>query len=275
MQAVLSALAADCAERGISVLTPDDIRQTGLREAILRDVQRPGIENVRRRVALVDALRRYGAAGATLVISEENIFGDADGLLVNPVYPRMAVRSRNLRALAAAVETELFVAIRSWDDILPSAYATWLRCRPILGGFAGIRHAALARPPCWVEFVDRMTALFPGARLRLWLHEDYRAGAATVLNAMVGDWLADLPEIADPASTRTPSAAAVAQAEQMQPHLSMAERKAAVDALYQDDLLRNGAKFMPFSADERARLREAYEAQVAQLRARQPEDFLL
>lgn len=274
-QAALAALATDCSRRGISVLTPETIRDSGLMEAFLQDVLEPGVSDVRRRIALVDALRDQGATGATLIVSEENIFGNADELLANPIFPHMKNRTRNLRALAARTETEVFLSLRSWDEILPSAYATALRFKSVPDGFEAVRSAALASPPCWIAFLDRVMSCFPKARLRLWRQEDYRTGALTLLNAMVGGWLTGLPEIADPLSTKTPSATAVAHAERVSPRLTSADRRAAVEAIYHDDLLSGAAKFMPFSEDERAQLRDAYQAQVEQLRARHPHAFLL
>jgi hypothetical protein len=77
-----------------------------------------------------------------------------------------------------------------------------------------------------------------------------------------------LPTLGAPERTRTPSAAAIAEAEALPPDLPPNERRARVAAIYARDLAEGGARYDPVPPDLRARLRETYAEDLARLRAR-------
>jgi hypothetical protein len=226
-----------------------------------------------------EALRKLAPlrTGAdTLVMSEEDWIGPSqDGLEPTP-YPQIGRRIGALSALAGGgARLFLFLSTRSWEAFLPADYATVLRFQPYPGGFEAIRARVLARPPSWVDVVERICAAAPRATLRLWRYESYRAHSAELAAALCGRELGPLPQVADPVRTRTPSAEAIAEVERLDPAMPLSKRRTVVRRLFEADIGAGGAKFTPFSEDEQRRLQEAYREQVAEIERRYPGLFLV
>jgi hypothetical protein len=124
--------------------------------------------------------------------------------------------------------------------------------------------ALLARASGWFDLVSRIRAAAPGIPLRIWRQEDYRGNARAIMEAVCGRALGPLPEISDPAWTRSPSAGAVAAAEALPRDLPQPERLARVRAIFA--AAEPGADpFRPFGAAERQRLRARYEADLERI----------
>ena len=136
---------------------------------------------------------------------------------------------------------------------------------PIAGGFDAIRARVLARPPSWFE-------MCAGSAPR---HRGYRSGcggrrttAATPRRSSPGSaastTVGPLPQIADPAWTRSPDLAAIRAAEALPAGMPEAERRARVRAIFPPPPA-TGARFQPFSAEERRLLQAAYAADLERI----------
>jgi hypothetical protein len=101
--------------------------------------------------------------------------------------------------------------------------------------------------------------------LHVWRYEDYRANAQQICSAFCGRDIGALPAIPDPGYTKSPTLAAVAEAETLDPSLGMFARKDRVEGLYARHMEAGGAKYMPFAPAERARLKAAYERQCTEI----------
>ena len=220
--------------------------------------------------AHLDPLR---AGPATMVFSEEKLLGGPQHVFSEPIYPQVQRMVTLLATLGARAEVTFLLSIRSFDTQLPSAYVQELKVMPpIAGGFDAIRARVLARPPSWFEMVRRIRAAAPGIPLRVWRQEDYRGHAAAILAGVCGlDEVGPLPEIADPAWTRSPDLAAIRAAEALPAGMPEAERRTRVRAIFAaaggsyaggDG---GGARFQPFSGEERDLLQAAYAADLERI----------
>lgn len=213
-------------------------------------------------------LARLRSGPDRIALSEENILGVSGDLLSWPFYPRLAGRLRPFDGLAEEAELTLFLSVRGFEGLLPSAYAQALRTRPIPGGFGPIAAAALDSPPSWLELVRRIAAAAPRARLRVWRFEDYLTREQEILSRFCGVEAPPADRLPPPDFTRTPSARAVARIEALSPLLPRALHKMAARRIIAAD--GSDEKFSPFSPSQRSLLREAYEEDLARLRRELP-----
>ena len=222
---------------------------------------------MRRRMAAM--IEPYRSGPGTVILSDENIPGLATALLGGPFYPQAEERLQPFAALARAVPVTLFVSIRSPDTLLPSAYAQVLRSRPMPGGFEPIRRQALADPPRWQPFIDRLSRAVPDAHIKFWRFETYRQHDRAILSRFTGVDLPELPPIEAPSSTRSPSAEAMARIEALDPKPTPEAYAAAVAQIIDTD---TGAdQYAPFSAVETECLRKAHEADIENIRRLHPD----
>ena len=206
-----------------------------------------------------------------VVLSEENIIGVPEHMLMVPSYPQAELNVGRLASLAGRAEVMFFLSIRSYDTLLPSAYVETLKhALPPPGGFQEAVAELLARSPSWFDFVSRSAPRRLASPCGIWRQEDYRANARAIMEAVCGCALAPLPEISDPTGTRSPSADAIATAEAMPRDLPRAERLTRVREIF--SAAEPGAdRFRPFGKAERQRLRAQYEADLERIARAYPD----
>jgi hypothetical protein len=268
LQETLRTVRASLAERGVDFIPNQFLRQRGFAPMLWerRPLARlPIVGSARMRDALETAVEPLRLGPEVVVLSEENILGLPEQIFATPFYPHAVQSLGRLASLGSRAEIVLFLSIRSYDTLLPSAYAEHLKhSAPPEGGFEGVRARLVAQPPSWYDLVARLHAAVPGAALRIWRQEDYRANAKAIMEAVCGSPLPPLPEISDPSWTRSPSATAIAAAEALPADLPHAERLARARDLYTASEP-GGDRFLPFTAAERARLRGDYEADLERI----------
>ena len=265
LQETLTSVRTDLAARGVDYIPNPLLRKRRFARTLWE--RRPiarlpfvGPAHMRDAIETVVAPLRLGPD--VVVLSEENVLGIPEQIFATPFYPQASQSLARLASLAGRAEVQLFLSIRSYDTMLPSAYAEHLKhsAAPV-GGFEAVRARLIAEPPSWHDLIARIHAAAPGIALRIWRQEDYRANDAAIMAALCGCPLPPLPEISDPSWTRSPSATAIAAAEALPDGLSHAERNERVRAIY--GASEPGSdRFRPFSAAERQRLRGDYEADL-------------
>lgn len=275
LQETLSTVRADLADRGVDFIpTLPLVREQRFAEVLWqrRPIARlPILGPVAMRDAIETAVEPVRIGPEVVVLSEENILGLPRDILATPFYPQAAQRVGRLASLGLRADLRLFLSIRSYDRLLPSAYAEALKhASPPPGGFAAVRSRLLAAPPSWFELVERIRAAAPGVPLRIWRQEDYRANDRAIMEGLCGRPLGPLPRLPDPARTRSPSGAAIAAAEALPADLSYAERLARVRRIYAEPGADPGvdpgeARFQPFDESERRRLRALYDADLERI----------
>ncbi len=269
LQETLSMVRDDLADRGIDFIpTLPVVRAQGFAEALWqrRPIARlPILGPAHMRDAIEATVEPVRTGPAVVVVSEENVLGLPRHILATPFYPQAAQRIGRLASLALRADLRLFLSIRSYDRLLPSAYAEALKyAAPPPGGFAALRARLLAAPPSWFDLVSRLRAAAPSVPLRVWRQEDYRANGRAIMEGLCGRPVGPLPGLPDPARTRSPSAAAIAAAEALPRDLPHAERLARVREIYAV-VEPGGARFQPFDAAERRRLGAGYDADLERI----------
>ena len=217
-----------------------------------------------RRAIMPRRVRALGKARLTLV-SEEQILGLSDGLLVPEFYPNAALRVRNLRKLVGGEPAALFLSVRNPAHLIPSAYAQCLRAGfpRRLPGMEEIRRRTLAAPPSWTHLVRRIREAFPEASLAVWTLENYTKDPGSHLDTLIGRRLGGWPELAPPSGTRALSAATIGRILSLDPGLSDREHIARCATLASQD--EGGAPYRPFTAEETAALTSAYAADLGDM----------
>lgn len=264
LQETLTVVRPALAARGLDYIPNPLVREALLARKIWQ--RRPlarlplvGPRHMREAIEAVVAPLRLGPE--TVVLSEENILGVPEQILRQPFYPQAAQSIARLASLAGRARLVMFLSIRGYDTLLPSAYAESLKFRPPRpGGFVGARLAA--RPPSWHDLVSQIHRAAPGVPLRIWRQEDYRENAAAIMSEVCGLELGPLPDISDPSWTRSPTVEGIRAAEALDPGLSMQARRERVGEIY---ATAEGERFRPFDEAERATLRARYEADLARI----------
>ncbi|MBE3640526.1 hypothetical protein [Mangrovicoccus algicola] len=217
-------------------------------------------------------LERLRRGPATVLLSEEDLLGYTFDQLGDPLYPRLPGLPL-IRALGqGGAGLHLFLAVRSLDALIPSAYAQMIRALPPEpGGFDAVRARLDRQPPTWCDLVARLRDALPGAALTVWRYEDWRSHWRALLDRYVGAPAGPYPELPPPASTLSPSPRAVAEAEALDRSLPMAARLREAEAIYARYPAGEAhGRFAPLEPALVARLREAYEADLAEIDRRFP-----
>lgn len=198
---------------------------------------------------------------ATVLLSDEDLLGFSYDLFSTPIYPDLR-GLHVVRCLARNTKLSLFLGIRAFDQILPSAYAQSIKAiAPKPGWLDEIRVSIAQAPPSWAELVGNLKAMFPEAALQVWLQEDYRAHSQEILTFFVGRDVGRFPDLTPPQRTTSPSHEAILEAERLDPSLPMAARRTRVREIFYKELpTGNGhLPFTPLDDGEIARLRAHYE----------------
>lgn len=269
LQETLALVRGRLAERGVDfVPTLPTLRDQGLARVLWerRPIARlPIVGPVHMRDAIEATVEPVRLGPEVVVLSEENVLGTPRHLLSTALYPQATQYVGRLASLGLRAELRFFLSVRSYDRLLPSAYAEALKhAPPRPGGFAAVRARLPLAPPDWFDLVARIRAAAPGVPLRIWRQEDYRANARAIMEALCGRPLGTLPALADPARTRSPSAAAIAAAEALPPDLSYQERLARVREIYAV-VAPDEPRFQPLGETERRRLRARYAADLERI----------
>lgn len=221
-------------------------------------------------------LRQFKAlrdGSGTVLLSDEDLLGFSYDLFAPSIYPDLR-GLHVVRSLARNTKLTLFLGIRSFDQILPSAYAQSIKAiAPKPGWLDGIRAGIAQSPPSWAELVGRLKVMFPEATLRVWLQEDYRAHSQEVLTFFVGRNVGRFPDVPPPVRTTSPSHEAILEAARLDPSLPMAVRRVRVHEIFYEKLPAGAgrAPFRPFNEGEIARLKDLYEEDKRALERLDPE----
>ncbi len=214
-------------------------------------------------------INSYKGMSETLLISEENILGGVSGLLGSRIYPNMEKNLATLFFLKGDSKIALFLSTRSFDSILPSAYAQQARKAKVKpGGFDVIKKTVLNKPPKWSSIIKRIINLVDADHLKIWKYEDYANNQDFFLSYLCKNKIPSFPYIPPPTTTRSPSAEAIRLLEEICPRLPRKKRKEEAARICSLDSSSNS--FRPFSIHEAAILRESYEEDLAFIEKNHP-----
>lgn len=218
-------------------------------------------------------IKSYEQKQDILLISEENLLGGVSGLLTSPLYPKLEKNLRLLSILKNNSKIQLFMATRSFDTLLPSAYGQQARMgKARQGAFDIVKKAALKNPPRWSQVVERIIEVFDVSQLKIWKYEDYKDHRQQVLALLCANRLVSFPHIPPPVSTRSPSAEAIAYLEKISSSLPKHRKKATGSQVCLEDT--GKGVYQPFSPGEIAMLRASYCEDLLMLEKKYPGLFI-
>ena len=268
LQDSLAAQSGKILEGGLVYLSRGFERRFGLVQGIIENHRRlqgggQGFQSLDDIIVLPEGHPRR------IMISEEDILGMSIDLL-DGLYPRAAARLRPWAAVMGGARPHIFLSIRNYADILPSAYSQALRDGTQPHAMASYRTLWLGRKPSWVELIKTVQAVFGDARLTVWSMDFYRHSAAAVRTAVTG---LDLPGELDaaPEGTRRLTAAAVRRIEALGPLPGRAARLQAVNEIVAAET--GSEPFDPLPPGEKAFHSDRY-ARDLELIKRMPLEYL-
>jgi hypothetical protein len=264
LQEQLEALRPELAAAGVGMATLDQLRPVRALDLRLR---RPKVwlGGVRLRHEIEDRVAQQTPLLPRMIVSEEDILGNAADPLAPRMYPRAGFRVRALAsALLAPDRGGIWLSVRSLDRFLPAAYATALKHGALPFDSEALKTRVLASPPDWSTLVARLLRAAPGVPLTVWNYADYRANTRAIITDLTGVAPAQMPIIADPVATQTPDATAIRTAEalpqQPDPHI----RAARIAEIY---ATATGPRFGLFTDEEITRLQALHRIQLQAIRA--------
>ncbi|MCP4123392.1 MAG: hypothetical protein GY751_16690 [Bacteroidetes bacterium] len=206
----------------------------------------------------------YNGINKTFLVSEENILGGVSDLLRSKIYPNMEKNLATILYLKGDSKMNLFMSLRSFDSILPSAYAQQARkakAKAKAGGFDVVKKTVINKPPKWSSIIKRIINLVDADHLKIWKYEDYANNQDFFLSYLCKNKITSFPYIPPPTTTRSPSTEAIRLLEEICPRLPRKKRKEEAARICSLDNSSNS--FRPFSIHEAALLRESYEEDLA------------
>lgn len=229
------------------------IRRSGLLRAVFANALQ-----AEKRRSLAEMLVLPPQLPRRFILSEEDILGSSADLLTG-LYPHARPRLEAWAAIAPPGAAEVFLAIRDYAGLLPSAYSQALRDGSPVPPFAACLDPWITGTLSWVSLVETAIAVFGPGRLTVWTTEHYLANPAAVLSAFAGMALAEARPGAPSATSRL-SAETVRALEQLPP----AARREAAARLAAEAT--PGTRFDPLPAHQKALLAGLYREDVARIR---------
>ena len=250
---------------GVDFIPRKKIRDLGLIKLVRRKTWRRLVpDNVYRR-RWQEGLAAIRCGPQTVIISDENFAGGPNDLLGETMYPFIEKRILALASMLRPGNLHLFLSIRSFETLLPSAYAQSLRNRPVSGGFDAVRARWLAHPPSWAGLIDRIRSALPDAKLTVWKFEDYRFHDLEIISGFCGSRVVQDIPLPPPRHTMTPSATAVAAMEALSSiHDRAVYRSEVRKILFVDP---GSDKFLPLADVESSTLANAYFSDLKRIKA--------
>jgi len=190
--------------------------------------------------------------GGTWLFSDENILGNSSN--VQRMYRSPAASLKYF----ADCELELFMAIRSYDTFLPSAWGERLwrhRFEPFEPVIPTRR---------WSDVIADLQSALPGVPIHVWRYEDYRSHAESIIRFYAGDAVQSFaPELGDRPKSGF-SASAVAELNRFDGHYPGRRRIRQIRQRY--PVGEAHPRFDPWSDDQKAVLQVMYAEDVAVLK---------
>ena len=276
LQFTLNMHRAYLAEAGVDYLSRE---QFSRRLKMLKLTRRPGLlgwrmwmdgKPMERRIQRGLAPARSGMT--TILLSQENFLGNPRQLLTDPIYPQAESFLAPMDALSRRSDLHIFLSIRPFEDIVPSAFAHMRARWPMAERFDAIRDRVLRQPPRWSELVGRIRKALPGARMHLWTFDSFLKQPHAVMSRLSG---VDIPAGAlapVPKRTRSPSREAMERLEKLDQTIAPNAYHQAARQIATND---NGTgKYAPFTDSERHLLQDVYAEDLERIRKLIPDAMI-
>lgn len=263
LQDNLAAQESTILRNGWAYLPRPMLRGSGLMGAVFGQFQALQQQQGARRLTLAEMINPPPHIPRRFILSEEDILGSSADV-IGGVYPHARARLAAWAVAAPPATTAVFLAIRDYAGLLPSAYSQALRDGSPVRPFAAYRDLWLGGSLGWPGLVATILDVYRGASLTVWTMERYLENPGAVLSAFAG---MPLPEVKKgaPAETTRLSADLVRKLEALDPALPFPARREAAQKITAA-AGSGGTRYDPLSADEKSQLSARYKADVETIR---------
>ena len=276
LQNTLAVVRDQLREHGVDYPTREMLRENRLVDRYFK--RRSGLSALlpdayyRRR--LLTDLNKVCGGLPTLIFSEEQWVGKVPDILHQPYYPNLNDRITRLIRCIGKKDITLFLSLREYSSIFSSAYSQALRQGALYSknDLSALLWKTMESPPNWADLVRRVKTAAPGIPLRIWTFEDYIRDPKPVLETFTGVNLPVWPKLDAPESTRGLSLESIREIQEIGRDLSKNVRISTIRKITAAD--KGTTKFDPFTAEEKFRLRKAYDADLQTIEQESPGIFI-
>ena len=223
LQDVLAANRHQLAVAGFDYFPRNLVRQSKLASVINHNywqTQRP----YSRRISLEELVMPLRSGPEKIIVSEENIIGNSAQLLKG-LYPDLQSRLVPWSSIMDERKTTVFVSLRNFADVLPSAYSQALRDGSVIPPFRHFLAFWLEKRPKWSQLISRVREVFPNSRLRVWTFDEYSENSLRIASLLGGVANLKIIDVPIPRQTKILSWEAINYIEKLDPRLPFLERR--------------------------------------------------
>jgi hypothetical protein len=158
-------------------------------------------------------LKSLSVLSDCLLISEENIMGLSTDLLCPRIYPNFERKSTFISTLSKFCEVELYLSIRPYSDLIPSAYVQCLRSFTFAQNIVEVVDKIIESKEeqySWFHLVKRIQKIFPNVSLKFWTVDEYQRNSNLIISKICeSDVSHIINTVAVPNRTKSPSSEAI------------------------------------------------------------------
>lgn len=196
-------------------------------------------------------------------MSDEDIIGMSSDI-IRCLYTNISFWVKPWEYVTREGRTTIFLSIRNYADLLPSAYAQAMRDGALVSSFETYLAFWNAVTPSWTSVIDELRTVFPAADIKVWTFEHYVTHARQIA-AMVADIEAPLVDVPIPLETRRLSMSAVSAIANLDRSLSLVARRSRISEIVASDTSLD--VYDPLSADDKSALSNRYRSELGQIAA--------
>ena len=254
LQDILAANRHQLAVAGFDYFPRNLVRQSKLASVINQNywqTQRP----YSRRISLEELVMPLRSGPEKIIVSEENIIGNSAQLL-RGLYPDLQSRLVPWSSTMDERKTTVFVSLRNFADVLPSAYSQALRDGSVIPPFRQFLAFWLEKRPKWSQFISRVREVFPNSRLRVWTFDEYSENSLRIASLLGGVANLKIIDVPIPRQTKILSWEAINYIEKLDPRLPFLERRQRILDIVSSTV--ESDPFSPLNKFERNELADYY-----------------
>jgi hypothetical protein len=254
LQDILAANRDGLAADGFDYFPRELIRQSKLVPTINHNFWQTRLPYARR-ASLEELVMPLRSGPEKIIVSEENIIGNSVQLL-RGLYPDVQSRLVPWSSIMDQRRTTVFVSLRNFADVLPSAYSQALRDGSIIPPFRDFLAFWLEKRPKWSEFISRVREAFRISRLRVWTFDEYSENQLRIASLLSGVANLNVIDVPIPRYTKTLSWEAISYIEKLDPRLPFLERRQRILSIASSTI--ESDPFSPLNKHERNELTDYY-----------------
>lgn len=269
MQELLEAAKPRLNKSGIDYITLPELRNIGFADKHRRGRLRWRYWMARVRPRKYESMLSslINTHSQTVVLSEEDVLGDASNILKTNFYPRASENLGQAVRMAAGCDLKICISVRNYTHLFSSAYCHCLKYDPSAKlALKELRNSIWKDEyPSFLDLFCRIQSKIGERKIHFWTTEDFVNSPKPILDQMTeskGSFenIKDIPNVA---STRSPSRQAIEKLETLAENCKGDAYRQASRQIIEED--RVGERLMLFESSEIYKLNEWYKRDLDRL----------